>query len=316
MKSYIEKSLHCPVIIKENSELLNRLPMRFQGYYKLYNVNQNGVEWMIASPLAPIRLNQLRRDHNQIEKASGINCALCFKRISPYSKDVLMREGIPFIIIDSQVFLPFLGMLLSEKNTRRLKPIRQISFLTQKLILKAIYEKWNDINATEIAKELGVTKMSVSRCFDEIEYLDIDILDLSGKTRKVLINEEVKTLLKKIKSNLRSPVIERYLFARDIKLENKAGISALSEYSMLSDNHYPTYGITKKEMQGLRIASIQQASKEEEIGCEVLELGYFIDFQNQKVQDPVSVALSLSDEDKEDERVQICIDAMMEEYVW
>ena len=52
------------------------------------------------------------------------------------------------------------------------------------------------------------------------------------------------------------------------------------------------------------------------MGCEVLELGYFIDFDGKQNQDPLSVLLSLSGEDMTDERVQMCVDEMLEDYVW
>ena len=61
---------------------------------------------------------------------------------------------------------------------------------------------------------------------------------------------------------------------------------------------------------------MRQISRGEEIGCEVLELGYFIEFNGKEVQDPLSVLLSLSEEDMKDERVQICVDEMLEDYVW
>ena len=85
---------------------------------------------------------------------------------------------------------------------------------------------------------------------------------------------------------------------------------------MLSDNHYPTYAITKKELNDVQIKSLRQISRGEEIGCEVLELGYFIEFNGKEVQDPLSALLSLSEEDMKDERVQICVDEMLEDYVW
>ena len=158
--------------------------------------------------------------------------------------------------------------------------------------------------------------MSVTRCLDEIEYLDIDILDVSGKTRKISVGEDIKKVWENIKPVLRNPVITKFQLADDIGLENKAGISALCEYSLLSDNVYPTYSITKKELNDKNIKSYRQISAGESIGCEVLEVGYFIDFEDKKIQDPLSVMLSLSKEDMEDERVQICIDEMLEEYVW
>lgn len=316
MKEYIEKCLRRPIIIEANQEIQKKLPLIYSKNYNLYSVFQDGIEWIIVQPKVELRLNRLRYDRNQIEKVSGLNCALFFNKLNCYSKDRMMEEGIPFIIEDKQMYLPFLGMLLSEKNNRRLVPVHTISFLTQKLLLCAIYERWKEMNVTQIAEKLGVTKMSVSRCLDEMEYLDIDILDVSGKNRKVSVEEEPREVWGKIRPVLRNPVIAKFQLAEDIELEKKAGISALCEYSMLTDNRYPTYGITKKELQGLKLKSSRQISTGEEIGCEVLELGYFIDFYNEKVQDPLSVLLSISKEDMQDERVEGCVEEMLEEYVW
>ena len=316
MKEYIEKGLKKTVVIEKNVEVLDLLPLKYRGMYDLFNVQQDDIEWMIVQPKVEVRLNTLRHDRNQIEKASGLNCALYFTKLNHYAKDTMQSEGIPFIIDNKQIYLPFLGMLLSEKNDRRLAPVHTISFLTQKLLLCAIYERWTDMNVTKIAKRLRVTKMSVSRCMDEIEYLDIDVLDASGKTRKITVGDEIKKVWENIRPVLRNPVITRFQLAEDIGLEKKAGISALCEYSLLSDNQYPTYAITKKDLNDVGIKAFRQISREEEIGCEVLELGYFIEFKGKRVQDPLSVLLSLSKEDMEDERVQLCIDEILEDYVW
>ena len=316
MKKYIEKCLRRSVTIESNTELFKRLPLKYKGIYDLFSVLQDGIEWIIVQPKVEVRLNTLRYDRNQIEKVSGLNCVLYFTKLNHYAKDMMMNEGIPFIIAEKQMFLPFLGMLLYEKDDRRLKPVHMISFLTQKLLLCALYEKWNDMNVTKIAEKLGVTKMSVSRCLDEIEYLDIDILDTSGKSRKITVRDETKTLWEKMKPVLRNPVITRFQLTEDIHLDKKAGLSALCEYSILSVNCYPTYAITKKELSDLNIKALRQISAGEEMGCEVLELGYFIDFDGKQNQDPLSVLLSLSGEDMTDERVQICVDEMLEDYVW
>lgn len=191
-----------------------------------------------------------------------------------------------------------------------------ISFLTQKLILCAIYEKWSEMNVTKIAERLGVTKMSISRCLDEIEYFDIDILDTSGKIRKITVADEVQNVWEKVKPVLRNPVVTKFQLAEDIGLEKRAGISALCEYSLLADNPYPTYAVTKKELGEFNIRSYRQAFVGEKIGCKILELGYFIEFRGKQIQDPLSVLMSLSKDDMDDERVQICIDEMLEDYVW
>ena len=316
MKEYIEKCLRQSIEIKKNTELFQKLPLKYKGRYELFSVFQAGIEWMLIQPKTELRLNALRYERNQIEKAAGLNCALFFTKLNQYSKDRMMDEGIPFIIADKQMFLPFLGMLLSEKGCRNLKPVHTISFLTQKLLLCALYEKWQNMNVTKIADRLGVTKMSVSRCLDEIEYLEIDILDVTAKTRKISVQDEPKILWDKIQPFLRNPVIAKFQLVENIGLEKKAGLSALCEYSLLSDNPYPTYGITKKELQEVNLKALRQISVGEEIGCEVLELGYFINFRDRQVQDPLSVLLSISEKDMADERVQGCIDEMLEDYVW
>ena len=94
------------------------------------------------------------------------------------------------------------------------------------------------------------------------------------------------------------------------------GISALCEYSLLSDNVYPTYAVTKKELKDSGVKAEKQVSELEEIGCIVLELGYFIDFLGKGFQDPLSVVLSLTGDEQEEERVDISINEMLEEYVW
>lgn len=316
MKDYIEKCLRRTITIEYNTELYHKLPLKYKGIYDLYTVLQDGIEWLIAQPKGNVRLNALRHDRKQIEKAAGLNCALYFTKLNHYSQEIMLNEGIPFIIDKKQMFLPFLGILLSENFGRQLKPVYVISFLTQKLILCAIYEKWSGMNVTKIAEKLGVTKMSVSRCLDELEYLDIDILDTSGKKRKITVAGEAQSVWEKVKPALRNPVITKFQLTEDIGLKKKAGVSALCEYSLLADNPYPTYAVTKKELSDVNIRNFKQVSIGEEIGCEVLELGYFIEFHDKQIQDPLSVLMSLSEDDMADERIQLCIDQMLEDYVW
>ena len=158
--------------------------------------------------------------------------------------------------------------------------------------------------------------MSVSRCFDEIEYLNVNIMEMKGKSRAITVPADIKKLWDDMQSILRSPVVTRYELREDIRLGKKAGISALCEYSLLSDNDYPTYAVTKKEINSVGVQKMKQAHPEEKIGCVVLELGYFINFENKELEDPMSVALSLTDTEKWDERVNISVHEMLEDYVW
>lgn len=316
MKDYLEKTLRQKVSIKANNSLCDKLPLAFKGRYYFFDIETNGMHWIAIKPKSDAGLVTLRKDRAKVQSAAGLNCAIFMDSTTCYIKEKMIEEGIPFVLADKQVYLPFIGFLLSSSGERDIAPVQLISYLTQKLILTAIYEKWDKVTVSEAAVRLGVTKTSVTRCFDEIEYLNIDILDVKGKSRVITVSEDRKQLWEKLQSVLRNPVISRYELRDDLLLDKKAGITALCEYSLLSDNDYPTYAITKKEISETGIKKIKRVRRGEEIGCVVLELGYFIDFDNKKIEDPLSVVLSLSDEEKQDERVSISINEMLEEYVW
>ncbi len=316
MKEYLEKTLRQQVSIKANNSLCDKLPLAFKGRYYFFDIETNGMHWIAIKPKSDAGLVTLRKDRAKVQAAAGLNCAIFMDSTTCYIKEKMIEEGIPFVLADKQVYLPFIGFLLTSSGERDITPVQLISYLTQKLILTAIYEKWDKVTVSEAAVRLGVTKTSVTRCFDEIEYLGIDILDAKGKSRAITVSEDRKQLWEKLQSVLRNPVIARYELREDLLLDKKAGITALCEYSLLSDNDYPTYAITKKEITNTGIKKMKRVRRGEDIGCVVLELGYFIDFENKKIEDPLSVVLSLSDEEKQDERVSISINEMLEEYVW
>ena len=316
MREFLEKTLRQNVIMTENKEVYKKLPLAYRGRYDIFTVETNGVLWMAIHPKDDIGLVVLRRDRAVVEKITGLNCAVFLDRTTFYIKEKMIEEGIPFVIDRKQVFLPFIGYLLSKGNERELAPVHLISFLTQKMLLMAIYERWNEVKVSDAAKRLEVSTKSASRCFDELEYLNIDVLGMKGKSRVINIPNDRKQLWQQIERMLRNPVIRRFILRKDMKLEKKAGISALCEYSLLSDNAYLTYAVTKKELKSSGVTEEKQVSELEEIGCAVLELGYFIDFSGKGLQDPLSVVLSLTGEEQEEERIDISINEMLEEYVW
>lgn len=314
MKEFLEKALRQKIRITENNEVIKQLPLAFHGRYTIFNVEMNNGLWLAIYPKNEVGLVMLRKDREKIEKITGLNSALFLDSASFYIKEKLLEEGIPFVLKGKQVFLPFIGYLLSNTQDRKLTPVHLISFLTQKMLLLAIYEKWNGMTVSKVAERLGVSKKSASRCFDELEYLNFDVLGMKGKSRVINLPNNIEEFWNKNVSKLRNPVIRKFILCKDIELEKKAGISALCEYSLLSDNTYPTYAITKKEISNCGLKEIRMVEKTEEIGCIVLELGYFIDVLKKEIQDPLSIALSQIENN--DERISISINEMLEDYVW
>jgi hypothetical protein len=228
----------------------------------------------------------------------------------------MIADGIPFIVEDKEIYLPFLGILLNSISERDIKPVQRISFLTQKMILTAIYEKWNGITVTKAAEQLDITKMSASRCFDEIDFFDMPILGTKGKSRVINVPDDVKELWSSIEVYMRNPVINIFYINDNLNLPVFGGMSALAEYSMISDNKYPTYVVAKKDIKDLALKDRLVDIKKDEPSCIIQEVGYVVSFGKGDAIDPLSLLLSLSDDEKKDERIEISIREMLEEYVW
>lgn len=315
MKEFIEKSIGMEVDIKDG-DYNGKLPMIYSSLYDFKIASMHNIEWLIAIPKEKINLAQLRKNHRQIEKLLDMRCALYIKNTSTYSKNAMIADGIPFIVEDKEIYLPFLGILLNSARERTIKPVQRISFLTQKMILTAIYEKWNGITVTKAAELSDITKMSASRCFDEIEFFDMPILGTKGKSRVINVPDDIKELWSSIEVYMRNPVLNIFYINDNLKLPVFGGMSALAEYSMISDNKYPTYAVAKKDIKDLTLKDRLVDIKKDEPGCIIQEVGYVVSFGKGDAIDPLSLLLSLSDDEKADERIEISIREMLEEYVW
>ena len=184
------------------------------------------------------------------------------------------------------------------------------------MILTALYEKWDNINVTEAARILGLSKMSASRCFDEMEYLQIPLITAASGRRVISVKKSVKEIWEEVKGFLIDPVIRRFELTEDAGLEFKAGLSALAELSLLSDNECPVYGVSKKDLSASGVKDFQKAGWQDEKKSIVLELGYIIDFQGKGVMDPLSIVLCLTEDELADARISGSAQEMLEEYVW
>ena len=167
--------------------------------------------------------------------------------------------------------------MLNQAENRELKPCNHLSFLTQKMLLVALYQNWNGVSVTEAAQILGVSKISITRCFDELEILDIPLLQLRNRARKLFVAKNKKSTWKIIRPFLRNPVIRMFRLAEQVeKPLIKSGFSALSDYSMLEDNTYPTYAVLKSELSKSGILKKKQIFSTESPECVIQEIGYQI----------------------------------------
>ncbi|MGN0715320.1 MAG: MarR family transcriptional regulator, partial [Anaerovoracaceae bacterium] len=183
MKEYLERILHQDIQLSDYKEI-NKLPLACRNTCDLQVMRIGNQECILAVPLETLNLTELRKQQRLLERFSGHYCALYLSNMNYYAKDKMIEEGIPFVWENHQIYLPFLGILLNQNDGRNPRNCEQISFLTQKLILIAIYENWKGVTVTQAAERLSVSKMSVTRCFDEIQVLGLPYLKIKNRARK------------------------------------------------------------------------------------------------------------------------------------
>ena len=316
MKKYLESVLHQSVDIGHFNDV-EKLPLAYRTRYRLYNMRIAGYLTVLAELVEHEPLAVIKKQHQQIELYTGLRCVLAVKNLSSYAREAMVKGGIPFVWKGHQVYLPFLGMLLDSTIGRAVPQCEKISFLTQRLLLTALYQNWEEVTVTKAASMLGVTKTAISHSFDEIEARNIPYLFVKNRARKLNMTSDRRRAWENIKDSLRNPVIATYRL-QEIQATNLmiAGLTALAKYSLLGEPVYPTYAVSKKEMSGLNIRKSQLALAEDVPNCVLQEIGYQIDFGIDKIIDPLSLVLSLSDEEKDEPRISMAVDEMLERYVW
>ena len=253
MKGYLEAVLHQDINIKPFEAASNQLPLVLRRGYGIFNMVIGSHKVLLAEPVDAAPLAVLKKHQKKIEEYTGYRCVLSLNNMSSYARDALVKEGIPFIWKGHQLYLPFLGMLLDSSKVRNVPQCDKISFLTQKLLLTAIYQSWEQVTVTKAAAMLGVTKTAVSRSFDELESLRIPYLSVKNRARKLTIPANRKEVWENIKEYLRNPVIANYsLKDRPAAQLITSGLTALSKYTMINEPTCLTLAVSKKSLSGLQ----------------------------------------------------------------
>jgi len=316
VQEFLQKQLHQTVEIMPYSEAIP-MPLNLKNSYELSMMKILGTKSLLMRPLDKIHFATLKTHHSKLQALTGLQCVLCFKELGTYTYHKLIELGIPFIQEDRQIYLPFLGMVLAPRALERktLETRDKVSFMTQRFLLLAIYRHWNEMTVTQVAEEMNISKMSVSRCFDELESIALPCIRRNGRGRFFVWSESWQKLWQAVRGFLQNPIVKQYnlqesLGKKDLML---AGISALSAYSMLNDNFYKVYAVDRARAAELFLED-KACVPGGEVPAEVITvMQYVIPFRDRKMIDPLSIVLMLSEEDREDPRVEMAVDEMIKE---
>ena len=260
----------------------------------------------------------LKKQLSQYMENAGLNVAFCFDNITRVQRDALIAKEIPFISLPDQIYMPFLGVMLSNNLKRKMiVSTDKMMPATQSLFLYLLYNRENDpFIKKQAANDLGLTKTSITRASEQLKQMNLIREEQTGKEIRMVPKYRGFELFEAAKGYLINPV-QKIIHTEISKEEGLfiAGETMLSRHSMLAAPSEDVYAVFK----GNEIVSGFEeidTKWQDDIKTSRVELWKYDPelFANNGEVDPVSLAISLSD--NADERVEGELQSFLEKYKW
>jgi DNA-binding MarR family transcriptional regulator len=308
----------------ENYSRIKSLPLHLRSRYKLTTLNLLNRTFLLVNPhdesdIKPARIN---KQLNIFKEITGLEPVIILSRITAVLRKWFIQYKIAFIVPENHLYIPALMLELKDFFPRKSNnTIKKVLPATQVVLLSDMYNKLpRPVTAVELGDLFGYTKMTMSRVVDELERLGIAVVEKKGKNKFTFIELENKVLWDKIADNLRTPVSKKIYVKiqfNDIYTKLlKAGLTALSEVTMLADGDKPVFATSRKvfaEMQRSKQITTVDNDFEADAQLEIWNYDPAVLYTQNKV-DELSLYLSLRNE--QDERIQLAIKELIENFKW
>jgi len=319
-QKYLENALGIPITVIEWQEQVT-LPFFLRDAYAFYTTVLLNTNCLIMYPKNNQELTPFSvKKHMSLvhEKWPG-EIIYLNDGITAYNRKRLIEQKVSFIVPDKQMYLPFLGMDLRE-HFRKLKeaPI-QFSPSTQNVVIYVLlFGNGQAYTPSGLAGVLGYTIMTMTRAFNELEAAGLANVEMKGKERLLSFRNDKRHLWEAAQKYLGSPIKKRLWIAQPINelLLPKAGLSALTHYSMLAEPAHTTVAASKENWELLRTQQEYREYPAAEPGMYELEIWSYDPGRYAKdgFVDPFSLYLSL--QGTNDERIESALDEMLEKWTW
>ncbi len=320
MENLIKKAFGIPSSIS-TCKTPHGLPFYLINDRKFYSFEIAGISVLLVviSETEKFGVVAFEKQLKKYMEASGSPTAFVFPSITKVQRDALAERMIPFICLPDQIFLPFLGIELTNRFIKRkLVSNQKMTPMTQALFLYFLYKAGTDpVIKKQAAEDLKMTRMSVSRASDQLQAMGLISQETHGKEIWMRAIASGRTFYESAKPFLISPVQRTVTAVKTSSLMNlvATGETALSMHTMLNSPVLPIVAVDKKKMslQDLEIVDEKWHPDKELIRVEFWKYNPEL-FMDEGSVDPVSLAESLRD--IHDERVQGELEDYLEGLKW
>jgi DNA-binding MarR family transcriptional regulator len=308
-----------PLTHRENAPL----PLFLRTLYELNRAELFGRRVLLAFQKEGIEQPTPSEYANHVRKISQImsmETILVLPRLASYSRNRLVRQGVPFVVSGRQMFLPMLLIDLRERFPRESrKNPAALSAPSQVLVIFYLLGNSVDgISLRELAVRLRYSSMTLSNVRDELESENLSQVVKDGRSRYLRLGSNRMEVWEMTKSRLRSPVKARHWVNWSSRSPKAlvSGLNALTEFSLISEDHLPVFAMRDRDYRKLlETGEMHGCPGPEEADARVEAWKYDpAVLASGATVDRLSLYLSLRD--SADERVQIALEGMLQEMSW
>lgn len=314
---YITEILGVPVI-REKWRKQSQLPFFLSEKYQFEQVTIEKTECLFLHPQGELdTVNVIKKHLKRIGKVCGSPMVLEMRQLTSQRRKTLIEARISFVIPGKQIYLPFLGTMLTEKcdtATTGVMPDK-LQPSAQQLLLAMILGGCKPMQLSPLAKRFGVTAMTITRAANQL--CETNLIKKVGTgvgAKKMLITEYApKELYQNMQPYLTQPVRKTvYISKGDVQPEMfSAGLSALSEMSMLNPPVIETWGTLKLSLEKDSYTN-DLVDSDKQCALQIWKYDPR-NISQSKTVDILSLSLSLAED--EDERTRQCLEELIER-IW
>jgi len=213
------------------------LPAIISRAYDFSEVTICGVKCLSIRPVGELAaLPTLKKHLAIISKAANTPVVAKLDGINSRQRKALIAEQIPFVVENTQIYLPFLGVALQERYAAQRTSSEKLAPSAQLFFLQFLYSGDAEILTGDAGKALGISPMQVTRAVRQLETLGLVTGTSDGIFKSISSNLDKAELFKKAQPHLINPVRRRiYVDKADLPAGLPlTGESALSELTMLN----------------------------------------------------------------------------------
>ena len=287
------------------------LPYYLLDRYRIQFVDLNSVHTVFVTPVPPTDpVNVVKKHIRLISDRLRVPAVLILSRITSHQKDALVREYVPFVVENRQIYLPFLAVYLQNRFDCEKPSPETILPSSQLLLLHFIYHGCTDLLTSEAALALQLTPTSLSRASKQLEEMGLIQTKKEGVQKIIHSDKSPKDLFLQAAPFLRNPVKRKVYVPKSVLGSEQllSGYSALSQYTMLASPELECRAVNHLSLWNHALSYQLQDSEGQ---CQ-LELWIYDPkiLSQSGCVDRLSLALSLKSDG--DERVEEALETMLD----